>query len=57
MLKRVYGDNLILDPHVMDVSALKDYSTYGRPLFVHRVASPCPGLPLGAEDAVMTPAA
>lgn len=31
MLLRVYGNNLVLDPHVMDVSALKDYTADGMP--------------------------
>ena len=33
MLLRVYGDILVLDPHVMDVAALKDYTTDGTPSF------------------------
>lgn len=32
MLHRVYGHNLILDPHVMNVDAMKDYNTCGMSL-------------------------
>ena len=37
MLHRVYGPTLILHPHVMDVSAMRDYNTCGMLLLLSMV--------------------